>query len=468
MKKSAMFLGILVTSFVIGCNDESDVYNVKPEVIGQSQFCDVQGQVRCGSECIDPKTSPMYCGADLNCKKFSTCDASTQKCSNAKCIAINDTPSQKDPEVEQPVNCNTGEHEYNKTCEPDSVEHCGSHDKSCPQAVNGWADGKCEAAQCKVEICQIGMHPNENSCEMDTIEHCGSIENSCADTIEGWKQGECSGGKCIVTECVDGYRVTNNKCELDKSVCEIKGQVRCAGECIDPLTNQAYCGADETCDNYIPCIDNQACQNGKCEFNVSADTPSFATNDGIPNGITIRLFNKSGKDICFSGKLKPYIKKGGPNDAWKSDGTTAATTQELECHLVPPTNVADGWPHWSVNSLTLAADAYKEYNFTEFTEYWGNGSFVQTVKVPMDTYANGEWYFVAEDNPAFVGSGGKGGVAAIKLGFAAKKEDGTRGDNGFLLHVRPVKPGDSKLEKGKTYNFVIYEAVTDSKYWYCD
>ncbi|MBO4351699.1 MAG: hypothetical protein J6A01_12265 [Proteobacteria bacterium] len=460
MKKSVCTL-LVAAVFVIGCNDDSGngSNNTKPEEVAQPQACEIEGQVRCGDACIDPKTSQAYCGADEKCEHFTAC-GENQSCSEGKCTAVKPATG----EDEQPVSCETGEHEYNKTCEPDSVDHCGTHDKSC-LTVEGWADGKCESGQCVLEQCQSGMHLNGDVCELDTIEHCGSTENNCANAIEGWKEGACSEGACIVASCMDGYHITEAKtCEQDPQGCETDGQVRCEDVCIDPKTSQAYCGADEKCENYKKCEDNESCKDGVCERNVSADDPSFATDDGIPDGITFRLINKSGKDICFSGKFKVYIKKGGPQDGWAE----GATTYELECHLSAPTSEAGGWAHWYENKLTLAPDAYRDYDFTEFTEYWGNGQNVTTKIVPLDEYVNGQWYFFSEDNPGFIASNGAGGVPAIKLGFAAMKDDGTRGDNPFLLHVRPVKASDGKLEKGKKYNLVIYEAVTDSKYWHCD
>ena len=246
--------------------------------------------------------------------------------------------------------------------------------------------------------------------------------------------------------------------------CEVEGQVKCGDACIDPKTDKEYCGADENCENYTACGDQTVCDGGECRYDydsVTADTPSFATNDGIANGITFRMINKTGKDICFSGKFKPYIKKDGPMNGWNSDGSASPTTQELECHQTPPSSVADGWPHWHVNDIKLAVGESREFSLTEFKEYAGNGTTVQTVVIPMDTYTNGEWYFVAEDNVA-------AGGPAIKVGFAAMESEGKRSNSAYIIHVRPVKASDAKIEKGKKYNLVIYNADTDSKYWYCD
>ena len=484
MKIGVKWLVVSMACLVCGCV-ESSVIDDKVIVTGittdegdHPKACESEGLVRCGDECIDPLRSQAYCGADEKCENFTACDTDFQECKNGRCEARTAPPTDMDPDEppkdvdpdEPPLNCQNGEHEYNKTCELDSVDNCGSHDMSCGRMVNGWADGKCVSGQCVVERCQSGMHLNGNGCEADSSAHCGSVSNNCADTVEGWLEGDCVGGACIVTVCKTGYHITVGKiCEKDPPACDIAGQVRCGSECINPLTNSVYCGADGKCENYTKCGGNQSCKSGKCinnEIEVSASDPSFATDDGISNGITLRLINKSGKDICFSGKLKMYIKQGGSQGGWGSDGL--AVGRELECHISAPSSNAGGWPHWYENRLKLSAGEFRDYNFTAFTEYQGNGVSVQTIQIPVDTYANGSWFFVSEDNPSFIGSGGAGGVPAIKLGHAALKDDGSRGDNAFLIHVRPVKASDCKISKGKKYNLVIYEADIGNKYWHCD
>ena len=38
----------------------------------------------------------------------------------------------------------------------------------------------------------------------------------------------------------------------------------CDGQCIDPQTDERYCGATETCESYTTCKANEECQNGQC------------------------------------------------------------------------------------------------------------------------------------------------------------------------------------------------------------
>ncbi len=460
MKNSISRLAIAALCVTGGCNDDStiSIATVNDENANKPQVCETEGQVKCGDTCIDPQTDRRYCGADANCEHYTTCDASLQECRNGSCEPTTTHP-------DQPVKCETGEHVYDKICEPDSIDHCGAHGRACSQEIEGWASGKCESGQCVPEQCESHKHLNGNSCEDDSAAHCGSADINCATAIEGWKDGECTDGTCVVSSCTDGYHLTTtNSCEPDPQGCEIAGQVKCGDTCIDPLRSAAYCGADEHCEHYTACSDNYLCSDGACKYDydsVSANDPSFATDDGIPDGISFRLINKTGKDICFSGKFKPYIKKDGPHNGWNSDGTGSPTTQELECHITPPTSTDDGWPHWHVNDITLANGESKEFSLTEFKEYQGNGSFVQTITIPMDTYTNGEWYFLAEDNVA-------AGGPSIKLGFAAMENDGVRSNSAYIIHVRPVKASDAMVQKGKKYNLIIYQADTDSKYWYCD
>ena len=46
--------------------------------------CTNDGKVQCGIECIDPKTSTNYCGADANCITYDICGLN-QSCINGSC-----------------------------------------------------------------------------------------------------------------------------------------------------------------------------------------------------------------------------------------------------------------------------------------------------------------------------------------------------------------------------------------------
>ena len=423
-----------------------------PKNTEQTKACENAGQVKCGDACIDPKSAPKYCGADENCEHYTACDESSQNCSNGTCV---------NKQFEQPKTCEiAGQVKCVDTCiDPKTDQkYCGADDKcdhytTCNEFTEVCRGGTCVPKGTEEpQTCAIaGQVKCGDTCidPKTSQKYCGADENCTHYTSCNESSQDCIGGTCVNKQ-VDQPQNCNS------------GQVKCGNTCIDPKTNKQYCGADANCTHYTTCGDRYICDSGNCEFDystVTADEPSFTTDDGISNGISFRIINKTGKNICFSGKFKPYIKKDNPYNAWKTDGTGSDTTQELECHITPPTHCNGGWPHWSVNDIKLAPDEYKEFSLTEFKKYNGNGSFVQTEIEPMEKYTNGQWYFVAEDAP-----GGPG----IKLGFAAMEKDGKRSNSAYIIHVRTIKPSDCKVEKGKKYNLIIYKADTDSKYWYCD
>ena len=466
MKINIGCLVVVVASLFIGCTEDSRIGNVdndacKTEGQGKCgdeqapQACEIEGQVQCKNVCINPKTNNTYCGADENCQHFTTCNDLLEDCREGACVAKTQQPQAC--EIEGQVRCK------NVCINPKTNNtYCGA-DENCKQFTT--CDDLLE--DCREGACVPKTSVQPKSCQtagqimcgdvcvdpLTSLAYCGADENCEHYTACDALSQNCSAGTCV------------NK-SPEPQPCQTAGQVKCGDVCIDPLTNQTYCGADAKCEHYTTCGDKQSCEGGTCHLNVSASDPSFATDDGIPNGITLRLINKSGKDICYSGKFIMYIKENGPQNGWGNDNKPIG--YGLPCHLAGPSNENGGYAHWHENKFKLKPDEYKDYDFTEFIDYSGNGSSVQKVAIPIDKYVNGKWYFYPDNNVLFESSNGAGGIPAIKMGHAAMEQDGTRGDHAFLLHVRPVNANDGKLEKGKKYNLIIYEAVTDSKYWYCD
>ena len=165
------------------------------------------------------------------CDVNSTCDEQM-----GECILL--TP----PEIK----CQPGEHIFANQCEPDDVNHCGTHTNDCTQ-ITGWKSGNCIDKTCFADDCASGYHiassfdenGNEKTiCAADSHDACGSINTQCG-IHEICSQGECK-----------------NKCQ--------PGEVVCNGSCINPKSNADYCGADATCRSYIPCSEFQYCIDGKC------------------------------------------------------------------------------------------------------------------------------------------------------------------------------------------------------------
>ena len=165
------------------------------------------------------------------------CDANTQCNASIGACTQTDTPT---------TECKNTEHFFAGKCEADDVTHCGTHTNDCT-AMAGWKTGTCYGKKCFAETCQTGYHLNSifdsnngerTLCEEDTHDACGSINRQC-----GPKE-ICTQGKC------------QDSC--------LPGEVVCDGSCINPNTSKDFCGADASCNSYIPCSALENCINGKC------------------------------------------------------------------------------------------------------------------------------------------------------------------------------------------------------------
>ena len=75
--------------------------------------------------------------------------------------------------------------------------------------------------------------------------YCG-LDSTCT-TYETCKEGQlCNDGKCVAATCGEG-------------------KVVCANECVDPKTNLVYCGANAACDQYETCPAETMCIDGVCK-----------------------------------------------------------------------------------------------------------------------------------------------------------------------------------------------------------
>ncbi len=113
--------------------------------------------------------------------------------------------------------CGDTQHFYNNSCEPNTVDNCGSHDNSCAKIIEGWSSGECNAGKCVLSACQDGFHVYEDKCEESTTEHCGEHGNSCQETVPGWADGACVSEKCVVSVCQEGYHRKDDACVSDSA-----------------------------------------------------------------------------------------------------------------------------------------------------------------------------------------------------------------------------------------------------------
>lgn len=149
-----------------------------------------------------------------------------------------------------------------------------------PQGMGGDKDGEEEEEEDPspdpdpIPVCDEG----EVLCDTDCIDpatdagFCGA---------RGACDGDSAGEVCGEGElCVEG------SCELD---CP-SGEVACDGSCIDPLTNDEFCGANEACEEFSACEPRQQCISGTCAAWTPADVVDFgvaASGAANPGQVTI-------------------------------------------------------------------------------------------------------------------------------------------------------------------------------------
>lgn len=151
--------------------------------------------------------------------------------------------------------------------------HCGA---------SGSCQGNEAGAICAdTEVCVAGICTPE--CPSGQVECNGQCIDPQADPNYCGASGTCQGNEagviCSATEaCIAG--VCTPVCPL--------GQIKCDGQCVDPMTDAAYCGASGDCTGMnagvicqpsaSPCPGavNEVCQAGQCVPGCGPGTESFA------------------------------------------------------------------------------------------------------------------------------------------------------------------------------------------------
>lgn len=150
------------------------------------------------------------------------------------------------------VTCGESGHIYDGGCEPNSLEHCGTHEKDCT-AFAGASEMACINKRCVAKACEIGYHLEEEvsedvdrdiACILDTIEACGKDRLNCAEAVPQWVSGKCENGLCMPTECKANHHVTP-----DRLACEVDSTTGCG-------LNNANC--------LVQGVESAECVDGKC------------------------------------------------------------------------------------------------------------------------------------------------------------------------------------------------------------
>ncbi|MBQ9244061.1 MAG: hypothetical protein IJ165_12735 [Proteobacteria bacterium] len=237
----------------------SRVYSMDQDEVGAyaCSQCAKPGFIQCGGFCVDIYHDLENCGScGKACEDWEACDGG--QCVETKA-------------------CDEGYHAYHGACEADELTHCGSHSNDCtalPGWAAGTCEaGGCVVSACSSEyalingrcvfrlVCEGGRHQYEDTCEDNTVENCGAHGYGCHDLV-GWEDGYCTEkGRCVPSVCKDGFELVDNQC-VPISACP-GGSHFYAGSC-EPNTLE-HCGVhDNDCSSMLAWQDGECTEDGKC------------------------------------------------------------------------------------------------------------------------------------------------------------------------------------------------------------
>ncbi len=239
------------------------------------------GYVRCGTECIDPKTNPQYCGVNNDCSyEFKDKPAEQNKDSlKGDCSKYNGIT------LDSHAVCKLESGSANCKCENDKYE-LAKIDRYGTGATWQCVDPKTDPMYCE-------------SCISGNKENCKTNTNAC---ISGY---QCSAGKCVASNCnapkvqcgdmcVDKntFHVNDTCTACASDYCAENGQVA-SGCFLNTKTDVNNCGS---CGNQCPT--GAACVDGKC----TCPTGSQECNkDGQKECINLEVMHYSNCYTCKDG-----------------------------------------------------------------------------------------------------------------------------------------------------------------------
>jgi len=304
----ALYCGAFI---VASCGGDGETVTNTVEVCPSSM-------TECGGACVDTTSNPANCGAcDNACATGEYCAAGTCTATSGDCpTPLTDCSGACVDTDNDPV-------------------HCGSCDNACGSGEH-CAGGTCASADCPLPLMDCsGTCTNINT----DSEHCGGCTTACDDGEKCNGSGicaltcqtgfiDCNGtcidpdtdnafcgatGDCLTTNagaaCVDG-----EKCD-GSGVCALtcqSGLIDCNGTCVDPNTDNTFCGAITDCtgsNDGTVCLDGQkcdgsgvcalTCQSGLIECNGTCVDPHT---DNTFCGATSDCTGSNDGTVCIDGQ----------------------------------------------------------------------------------------------------------------------------------------------------------------------
>lgn len=121
-----------------------------------------------------------------------------------------------------------------------------------------------EVEQCPSRFPRCLEGSCQSSCGPMMVDCNGVCVNPLTDNSYCGATGDCEDANAGQT-CLDGTVCKQGLCQ---DTCP-SSQVYCNGRCIDPESDKDYCGAQKDCTGYTSCLDGEVCYQSKCGQNCS-------------------------------------------------------------------------------------------------------------------------------------------------------------------------------------------------------
>ena len=246
----------------------------------QDHYCDGTGT------CKPTKVNGDVCTASAQCQSGhcpaqdgvccgTACSGSCEACMLAKTGDVNGSCAA--------VNANT---DPDQECSDQGAQTCGSNDSGCngndgAPACNLYPSG----TQCAPSSCSAGQESEASHCDGLGTCTAGGIA-LCAPYVCDGNGAACLSSCSQNSHCASGFECEAPDCT---PVCP-PATVKCNGTCIDPLSDETYCGADNSCQGYTTCGGGDQCESGICTTptcqaeQITVDIPFTQTAGWLASG----------------------------------------------------------------------------------------------------------------------------------------------------------------------------------------
>jgi hypothetical protein len=248
----------------------------------RNQTISVNDAVQCAPKsdevgyCFCKNNECTFSCSGVTCDQALVCDPTDGRCKQKSCLLpqFRCPADQRCSLVDDAWQC-VGDPCASADCASDEACRAGTCVESCANvacaAGTRCLDGACVVDHCATVSCETGLacNPTDGACVIAGI----CVSNGCpsgqsCDRVSG----SCSEDICLSTRCPYGQT-----CNSETGQCELRcagNQLFCDGECVNPAASRVHCGASGDCqgDNAGEvCPKGKVCSLGTCSTSCAND-----------------------------------------------------------------------------------------------------------------------------------------------------------------------------------------------------